>query len=292
MIQGGKAMGTHGRIGRILTATLGCIGTLTLAKEARAIQYGELRIRTNTTLVDDRYGDVAFDASNITLDCANHQIHISSTTKLNEGVKAAIFADGKSGIRIRNCTIVGGFDDSLFIQSGTSVIVTNVTASTPAVFAFNQSANVTGLNLHTSDVALFIENDITGTYSASIRCGFEGIHVDGSSRTSIINTSVSGCTDYAMTAEDDNTLTIHSVDLENNFGGLGITSSSNVDVRNSIFNNNSTEGLAVTTTNSFFGANTALGNGECDAFEDPSSSGDVWVSNTFGTTCGSVPAAH
>src|SRR4051812_5010271 len=113
-----------------------------------------------------------------------------------------------------------------------------------------------------------------------------------SSRTSIINTSVSGCTDYAMTAEDDNTLTIHSVDLENNFGGLGITSSSNVDVRNSIFNNNSTDGLDVTTTNSFFGANTALGNGECDAFEDPSSSGDVWASNTFGKTCGSVPAAH
>jgi len=267
------------------------MGTLALANEALAVQYGELRIHSNTTLTADRYGDVVFDGENITLDCANHQVHISSYTKANGGVKAAIYADSKNGISIKNCNIVGGFDNSLMIQNTTGTTVSNVTASTPAVFYANTDVVATGLNLH-AYIGLFLESDTGGSYSSNIRCAFEGIHVDESFGTTIFNTSVSGCQELAIVGEDDDELIIDGVDAENSWAGLVLYGNTGDWVGNSIFSNNSHEGISFSGGYSHFGYNTALRNGVCDADEDTSSIGDTWSNNTFGTVCGSVPTPH
>lgn len=284
-------MSRQATIHRALAAALGCAGIFALAREAQAVQYGELRITSNRTLTDDRYGDIAFDASNITLDCANHQVHISSFTKLNGGVKAAIYADSKTGIRIQNCNIVGGFDYALFLQNNTNLTVSNVTATTSALFALNTGTSATGLKLRAS-ISLFIESDTAGLYSADIRGGFEGIHVDGSLNTRIVDTTVSGCDNVAIVAEGNDGLALSRVNSGNSNFGIELYSSSNMNITNSTFNGNRSYGINSACINCSFDSNVALGNGVCDAYDDPTSSGNTWVSNNFGTICGTVPTSH
>jgi hypothetical protein len=87
-------------------------------------------------------------------------------------------------------------------------------------------------------------------------------------------------------------LVLDTVDLENNRTGLSMGPDSADNIRNSVFSHNTIYGLTVSGRDDFYGNNTALGNGVCDANELPSSVGDSWSGNTFGTICGSVPASH
>jgi hypothetical protein len=291
--QEASAMQNSKKMAMTFVAMLGWAGTLSVANEAWAIQYGELRIHSNTTLTDDRYGDVAFDASNITLDCANHQVHASSFTKLNGGEKVAIYAASKSGITIKNCKIVGVFDKSLRLEQTTNAVVQNVSASTPALFVSNNGVNVSGLTVHSS-ISIFIEDDVAGSYSANVACAFEGIHVDDCTDTTLLNTTVTGCSNNAIVGGGNDGLRLDGVDAENSFSGFAMQGDTNDDVRNSVFSNNSYNGIGLfgASANNFFGDNTALGNGNCDAYDDPASQGDSWAQNTFATICGDVPAAH
>lgn len=285
-------MRIHENIRRTLFLALGALGGLAFANEAHANQYGELHIKSNTTLTDDRYGDIVFDASNVTLDCANHMVHISSFTKPIEGQKVAIFADTKSRITIRNCRVVGGFDHSIYIRHSSDVSVTQFTASTIALFDTNTSTAAVGLTLGGS-IGLFIEHETASVFSVNIpNCVMDGIHVDSSFNTTIFDTTISGCDSDAIIGQDDSGLIIETVDIENNSAGLILSADSNASIRQSVFSNNAFDGIHHQGTNTFFSNNTALGNGGCDAFDDPTSSGDAWQGNDFRKICGSVPAAH
>jgi len=293
-------MGRYQRIGRLVSAALGCLGVLAVASEARAVQYGELHISANTTLTDDRYGDIVFDADNVTLDCAGHQVHISSYTKGQPGAggaKVAIGAYGRNGITITNCRTVGGFDFSLFIKSSSNVTVRGVTGSTPARFDSNANTLVTGLNLSNAPIALFIYNDFAGRYSASIACVTAGIFVDGSGLTAISNTTVSGCQNEAINASNNNHLLLDHVDTQGNGNGLIVNNDDGDTIRSSVFSNNARYGMKIYDAGGPVGGgltinnNKALGNGTCDAYE-LSSPWDTWSNNTFGTTCGTVPLFH
>jgi hypothetical protein len=269
------------------------IETCVVATEAHAAQYGELRIRSNTTLTTDRYGDVVFDADDITLDCANHQVHISSYTKLNHGSKAAIYADSKTGITIKNCVIVGGFDHSLQIENSASVTVSNVTASTTAVFFNDNRTAATGLTLSGS-IGLILASDMGGSYSANIGCQFQGIMIHGAINTRIANTTVSGCSGAGMIGESNRGLIIENVVVENSQNGLELGPNDSFHViRNSAFRNNTYNGLALySCTNAAISSNTASGNGACDATADAASTGNSWAGNNFGTACGNIPTPH
>ena len=284
-------MGRHLQIGRGVGAALACLATLGIASEAHAVQYGDLHITANTTLTADRYGDIVFDADNITLNCNNHQVHISSYTKPQDSFKAAIYAKGRSGITIKGgCKIVGGFDFSVVIRNSTNVTVQGVSAGTEAYFDGNTNTNASDLKL-SGGIALDIPNDTQGRYSANITCQTEGIHVDFTKFTLISNTTISGC-DYMAIAGDSNTsLTLDHVNSQGSGTGVGLMSDTNGTIQNSVFSNNR-YGIEILTSNNVrILGNTALGNAVCDADEESSSS-DTWSGNTFGTTCGTVPAIH
>jgi hypothetical protein len=212
---------------RVLAMTVAFGNMLALAGAAHANQYGELHIRSNTTLTDNRYGDIVFDAGNITLDCAGHQVHISSYTRINDGQKLAIYANGMNRVTIKNCSIVGGFDASIELKNSMSSVVQNVSASTTYLFLSDSYANVSGLTA-SGNIGLNIDGDTGGIYSATVRCGSEGIHVYSSSETMLTNTSVTGCTGDGIVGQSNSDLMIYDSDVERN--GFGFSSSdSNYD---------------------------------------------------------------
>jgi parallel beta-helix repeat protein len=278
---------------RAFVAALGFFATCVVATEAHAVQYGELRIRSNTTLTADRYGDVVFDAGNITLDCANYQVHISSYTKVTHGGKNAIYADSKARITIKNCVIVGAFDHSLMIENSSNVVVSNVRASTGAVFYNDTGTFTAGLSLG-GNIGLSLSNDTGGFYGANINCGFEGIHVNYAANTTIANTTVSGCSAVAIVGGNNSRLVIDNVVADDNAIGLELTPGDSGDIiRNSLFSNNAYNGIALYgCTDCTITSNTARNNGTCDASADAASTGDSWSGNDFGTICGNVPTPH
>lgn len=75
---------------------------------------------------------MVFDASNVTLDCAGYQVHISSFTKGRgpDREKVGVYALGKSHIEIKNCRIVGDFDAGLWVEGGSNLKVSDVYSST------------------------------------------------------------------------------------------------------------------------------------------------------------------
>lgn len=271
---------------------LGGLAALLLANEARANQYGELRIRSNTTLTDDRYGDIVFDADNVTLDCAKHQVHISSFTKLNGGQKVAIYANGRSGITIKNCKIVGGFDLGMMIQESSHVTVQGIVASTSLFFFENSNTVASGLTLN-APIALFVDRETSGSFSANVpTCTTFGVSVDETNFTTISNTTISGCEFEGISGSNNHNLTFDGVNVSNCRYGLETTGDDHLNVIDSTFSNNEINGLNIfSNTSSSFSDNVASGNGNCDANEVTSTL-DSWSGNTFGTVCGSVPAVH
>ena len=151
-----------------------------LAPAARAHAYvmGERHITSDTVLKTDQYGSVVFDADDITLDCANHQVHISSASKPNcfsNQSKCAIVAYNHKNITIQNCAVVGGFDTRVAVDQSSAVTLDNVSATV--------TVNATAFHFeYTSDIVanqLYMLGPKTGMFvKNTYRANFSNIWID------------------------------------------------------------------------------------------------------------------
>lgn len=264
---------------------------------AHANQYGELRISTSTTLHDNRFGNIVFDAPNVTLDCAGYQVHISSFTKARgpNGEKVGIYAAGKNGITIRNCNIVGEFDVGLWVSSSSSVYVDTASAgvgSTHTGFRFdNNSGMVAGMLTASGDATgVLVTTDDVGFYQVLADTCSTGVEIDGSTLTQLGPSLITDCDTGVQTNQSDH-VWLTGVDAEDNLIGLSSYDDTLV-VNGNEFNNNSDFGADIfQNTNSSFNGNEFTGNGTCDAWQHLST-GDTWSGNTIGHLCGTVPTPH
>jgi hypothetical protein len=281
---------------------------------ALANQYGQLRISSDTTLTDHRYGAVVFDADGITLDCNWKMVHISSFTPKNctlgapSGLeKCGIVADGRANITIKRCNVIGAFDHGVFLRNTEAAKVEHTQAAgatTGFTFTRNRYLTTNTLLANSSGVTgVVIDNDTHGFYTnttvgTSGYIGIDVLHANGSTLSQVsvayaqtiglwvgrgtLNTVVDGAS-IEMIADGPGIVLDGS--------GTGGTNDGFV-LTNSVVRWAAGQGLGVyKTVNSYFGANIIENNG-CDAYQDSESLGNTWTGNSFTCWAGTVPANH
>jgi hypothetical protein len=167
--------------------------------------YGELHIAQNTTLTDNQYGSVVFDADDILLDCNGHSVNFSSSYSVANcaGKKCGIVAAGKSSITIWNCVVNGSFDTGVQVTNGSysGVAYTSVYGSSTGFYSGgNTDAWFENLisrpRVGSSSRGLLISNDQFGSYAvldiapASTGTIGSGIGITGSGEVAIDRATV------------------------------------------------------------------------------------------------------
>jgi hypothetical protein len=282
-----------------------------LARPAMANKYGELHITHDTTLTDHQYGSVIFDADNITLDCDNKQVHISSFTKNNchfggeDGVsdtKCAIVAKNRTNVKVRNCAIVGGFHYGLYFLntaiSGVSLVSASGGCAHGFLFASNQDIYANTLLANgTTETGVLVYRDVRGQYNnvTSASAGYYGIALNSSDGTSFYSAGVGYSADAGFWANQNTNVSLDVLDVEQS-GGMGLAiygPSSGVSVTNSVFRWNNDYSLYVEDADdAYFAGNSVSGNSPCSAYQDAASTGNVWQGNYLEAWCGTIPNSH
>lgn len=278
-------------------ALTGAAALFTAGTAHAAIQYGELRVSSNVTLSADRFGNVVFDAPNVILDCAGHQVHISSYSKARgpNGQKIGIYALAKDGITIKNCNVVGGFDVGVWVDSTDHASVSLVSAGVGAGhtgFEFDTNTSLIASQLSSSgnSIGLSVFDDQGGFYEAGVDSSVTGIELEYSSQTQIAYSTVTNNQTGFLTLHNTGVSLIGD-DVEQNLTGINSTNDTLV-LSGDQFRNNTNNGVSITANvQSAFYNNDITGNGSCDAWEGQST-GDVWSGNFIGHTCGTVPTPH
>lgn len=119
-------------------ALAAAIGTAALESPVDA-STGTLSITTDTTLAEDHYGSIVIDADNVTLDCAGHQV-----IGLSTGTGVGVVLDGRSGVTVRDCHVMGGISGGFDLSGGSSdntLSGNTVTGFAHAGFSLTNGAN-------------------------------------------------------------------------------------------------------------------------------------------------------
>lgn len=268
------------------------------------IATGIILITSNRTLTADHGGQIRFGANNITLDCAGYNINYSSAYSGGCGgtgtLKCGIHSLNQTGITIKNCDVIGGYDYGMWISGTTTPsTVRNSSVSGASVgfriedasrLTFNNSAAVSndaGFEIRDStDVTLtstdavystgdgFDTNDSINVriqFASAFVNGVNGIEFDDSPGSSVLNSEVLFSGKHGVSLDNSSGIRISANTIQGNTqDGLRLQNCDNGTIRN----------------------NLSDGNGPCNANQDNASTGNIWSGNTLQTWCDTVPNSH
>jgi parallel beta-helix repeat protein len=269
---------------------------------AEARTYGELHLTKTTKLTTDHYGSIVFDADDITLDCANFMVHSSQHSKINcrsGRDKCAITADGRDGITIKNCKVVGQFNVGVHVASAVDAYVYNVHVNTASGtgFHFHNDLDATGRKLTAleNSLGVYVSDDTDGyftevTIDSPSGNGFYSYNSYGTIFSEITADNCGGTSFYSGR---DRNITLQYSDLSygRSLGFFSFESDGSLIASNTIIGNDD-YGLTLSgSTDCHITENYAFDNFRFDAVDHNPSNGNTWSGNEFGTTRG-VPASH
>lgn len=160
---------------------------------------GTFFITSDTTLTEDHTGDFVIAADGITLDCAGYSVR----PQVEHGT--AIQVDGRNGVTVRNCDIVGA-------SNGTGVSLVSATANTLI------DNVVTG-----GDTAFLLKDASDNVLSGNLAQAYVGFLIWGGSNNTL-NANVmnaSGGAGFHLLSSTDNSLSGNSADLHDNPNSSG-----------------------------------------------------------------------
>lgn len=266
---------------------------------------GIMTITQTTTLTANHTGQIRFGASNITLDCDGYEIRYSPRQASGScGVSGTqtcgIRSLNRTGITIRNCDVVGGYDYGVWIQGTTTTSTVRDSSVTDAGVGFrvdsasdlqffNSAAvsNTAGFEIRDSSDILFTStdavystgdgfdsNDSTNVriqYAFVFANGVNGIEFDDSPGAGVLNSEV----------------------LNNGQHGISLDNSSAVYISANLIQGSIQNGLRLQNCDSgTIRYNQVDNNGTCNANQDAASTGNTWTGNTLQNWCGTVPNPH
>ena len=315
----GRMMRISGAVGTLLVS-------LSLSGDAFADTYNPRTITSDWKMTGTHWGSITFGADNITLDCAGNRVHSSSRAKINcvgNTKRCAIMAEGRVGIHITNCVVVGGsyFDYGVWLDGTTQSSVDTVQVFDPKTSGFHVQ-NVQGGTVGLWDLevttlmapvrgAAFELTNVIGIRGARLRhsgstgagvIGNDGLLEQDSQDVQIadlmLNPGVSNGTGIRLLnsstsyfyATGNQTLQVHEyawgVDWQ---GGSGNW------LDGAAIDHNEENGLRVRGVNWSRFTNNVINNndedrsGLCDADQDSASLNNTWTNNAIGGRCGTVP---
>lgn len=269
---------------------------------AEARTYGELHITASKTLTTDHYGSIVFDADDITLNCNGYMVHSSQDSRINcrsGRDKCAITADGRDGISIKNCRVVGQFNVGVHVASSVNAYVYNVHVNTASGtgFHFYNDLDAVGRNLTALEnfLGVYVDEDTDGY--------FTDINVDSPSGMCVYSRLNYGSIFDSVTTDDcgmqgfasdlDRNITVQYSDIS--YGrslGFFAHASDGLLIANNTLIGNGDYGLTLSgSTDTHVTENYAFDNERFDAVQHTPATGNTWSGNEFGTTRG-VPASH
>lgn len=295
----------HPFIVRLSVALFLAIAALGSAADAAAA--GQMVITTDTNLTADHWGNVRFNADNITLDCQGHQIHSTGSAVVNCGTsKCGIVANGRKNITIRNCEVVGaGFRNAIWlnntefarifssqalgasqsgirIETASNLILGSVDAganSGEGIVFRNVGAAYVGYTWAWGNLVDGFDDGSSGT-----GCSNGGLGIEFAEDTRAFENGVNGFEEdcsahnnvyYPLTLAEGNGQHGFSFDNSYQFTLVSVTARSNV-----------ADGIRFQNVdNSYVEDGTFVNNGGCDRRQNGASTGNQWVNNTWGTSC-------
>ena len=229
---------------------------------------GGLTITTDTTLVEDHFGDILIAADNIGLDCDGHKVEGSSSS--------GIVLFERTGVTVKNC-IVSGFSSGFHLsRSSQNTLSDNV--------AFDNSE---GIDLRSSQFNTLVGNTVFGNRNRGISLLLsgnntitsnnilsnvrQGIMLQGSDDNTVADNTVTDNLEgillfrFRLNGSDNNTLVGNNVS-DNNFGGIRLDSSSDNTLTLNTSSDNGTEGIRVIGLRNALKGNSVSSNGSIGIF--------------------------
>ena len=264
-----------------------------------------LFVTTNTTLTQDLNESIVVGASNLTLDCAFHIVTY-------HGGKIGILVESLTNVTIRDCRALG-FETGYALVSSTGIVLVGdvaahsltdgflVTASGNSLIQDNATAN--GGNGFTVSVGNVL------AFDAAWGNGVDGFHVNADNavnesvaagngnngftlagfRNVLAGDAAVGNTRDGFDLASGNRLEGSTADRNGN-DGISVVSASEATLVANTANGNRRIGFYFSSSHkNTVTSNAACGNGIVDAFQDNTSSGNVFVNNVFCTMSGIDP---
>ncbi len=133
-----------------------------------------MQVSVDTTLTEDHNGNIEILADNVTLDCSGHRV-------IGIGSGRGITVEGRTGVAVRNCHVVG-FEIGLSLEEADGAVIVG-----------NSVANsvYTGIAVSTSDGSILENNTVSGTDGIGFTLG-------DSSQLTVSGNTVTGSRVYGM----------------------------------------------------------------------------------------------
>src|SRR2546425_693643 len=217
--------------------------------DVTSLSSGTLIITSNTTLPENPHGTIVIDADNVTLDCAGDTVFGPGEPGYSGGINVGYL---RTGVTVTQCTVTGFDVNGIFAAAASN-----------------------------------------GRYEANIIYGnaANGMHLDNGSNNIVVgNTSrSSGGIGIVLTRSSGSANTIrNNVANRNTHDGFTIYKSDRNGFTGNTANNNDTFGFVLFggSSSNTFTDNVVRSNGFFDAWDEGSGTGNVWLSNNFGTRAG------
>src|SRR2546426_699893 len=227
--------------------------------DVTSLSSGTLIITSNTTLTENHHGTIVIDADNVTLDCAGDTVFGPGEPGYSGGINVGYL---RTGVTVTQCTVTGFDVNGIFAAAASN-------GRYEANIIYGNAAN--GMHLDNGS-----NNIVVGNTSRS--SGGIGIVLTRSSGSRIEGNRVEDNSVWAGIALFDGSH--DNVVLQNTADRNGFTGNT--------ANNNDTFGFVLFggSSSNTFTDNVARSNGFFDAWDEGSGTGNVWLSNNFGTRAG------
>lgn len=283
---------------------------MSLGSPALAETTGTLYIATSTVLSENHAGNIVVVADGVTLDCAGHAV-------AGDGLEIGILLDARTGVTVKNCHVTG-FGRAFLLSGGSGNTLLDNTANMNDFgfhLAFSSGNTVIGNTAANNTVSGFAPGDASGntfesnTANRNGQNGFE-IHNNSANNLFIANTANNNASaGFALNTSPNNTFTGNTA-TNNSSSGFELSVSSNnntLDENTSSHNGGAGFALGGSSGNTMtdnvvkaneFGFhlldsdnNVVTENNSCpnmvlDAFQDETSTGNIFEDNIFCTTEG------
>jgi nitrous oxidase accessory protein NosD len=271
---------------------------LALPALAHARVYGERHITTNTRLTDDQFGSIVIDADRIELDCAGHQVHISSYTRPNclAGGKCGIVLANHSAVHIQSCNVVGEFDAGIDVYAAESAYLfgNSVTVGSGIGILVHESTGLIAqrTTLSAGGYGLFLYGSSDSYFDGlAIDTANVGIESDDNTGSEFEHLNVVNSFQGFVTRNGYGELVDESA-FENNGSALLFIDTQQVMVIHNTVSDSVSYGLSLTAVDGAeISENQIMTSGTCDATMKTSTN-TTWRLNTFTRSCGDVPRQH
>jgi parallel beta-helix repeat protein len=225
---------------------------------------GTLTITADTTLTEDHTGGIVIGADNITLNCDNHTV----TGPGGNGISIGSLHVFRSGVTVKNCHVSNFLASGFIIRAGGTTLTGNT---------------ATGNREHGFG---FFESHGTYTGNTAAGNGFDGFHFDLSSGTMKENTAT-GNGGSGFNFESTRRATLKENTATDNGSGFVLSSADQNTLTENTADNNGGNGFSLHhSKGNTLKENAACDNQDFDAFQDGTSTDNVFKENDFCTTSG------